>query len=713
MKRSLIHRGFFREMFRQLRTKGLVGTFILMGLNLIIFSILITSDPVNRTMFHYDARLMAAPMLLFLYIISPIMVLGAYRWQNKRVLSDFYHAIPLTRIQTYASTTAAILLWIGIALGSYAVVNVILFTVFGLPINYLLFLCVFLNMLFAALEIVAAFSIGSALCGRGFAAFFQSVVVLFLPRVLLTVFWMLVEGDSGIYTPLSMLPFFLNPAFNIAATPLHSLIYGIDFANVPAMLYSLAYGAALLALGGIAFRRRKSELAENPYASKFLQTVTRIFLGLPQLAVVTVLFNLRVMDNSYLGDIFTGYAILPMTVSAIFFSFIFYCLYELISVRKWKAVVKGMPFYGICILLVLIYIFVPNWIADSRKRPSVDAEDIKSYRFSDESSLLNPSGIEGADTYPDYLMKRHTFRDVKGKALIASQSKKVNQADSYNYAIVNDGGLFRKVVVLAASSFSAADSETVNKKVKKTCMNDEAFAEKVLSYPKGMIWYSCDGLTAAQAKEVGKLFREDFEKLTPSQRESLILSRNEVVTLSESTSTVNLAIELYGCIGTSNYTMTYWINELTPNAAKAMLGYLNERYEKDMREALKSFINWMEHPKQVEYYDLGSVSIGSEPIYNYNLWGYKNQEKYATPMDASPAEYQILKALSEAPLSSDPDRCVTVRLKNYNYSGMLYSRPIPSFTVGFEADDALMNMIRQWMQDHNVNDDDIVAYDGV
>ena len=26
MKRALIHRGYFRELFRQLRTKGLVGT---------------------------------------------------------------------------------------------------------------------------------------------------------------------------------------------------------------------------------------------------------------------------------------------------------------------------------------------------------------------------------------------------------------------------------------------------------------------------------------------------------------------------------------------------------------------------------------------------------------------------------------------------------------------------------------------------------------
>ena len=148
MRNPLIHRGYFREIFRQLRAKGLVGTFLLATLNMICFTALITAEPVNSTVSHFDPRLMALPMLLFLYLMVPIMVFGAYRWLNKRRESDFYHAIALTRVQLYATTAAAIFSWILIALGSYAVVQVILFTAFGWPINYLLYLCVFLNISF-------------------------------------------------------------------------------------------------------------------------------------------------------------------------------------------------------------------------------------------------------------------------------------------------------------------------------------------------------------------------------------------------------------------------------------------------------------------------------------------------------------------------------------------------------------------------------------
>ena len=716
MRNPLIHRGFFREMVRQLRTKGLVGTFILAGVNLIVFSVLITRDPLDGVMGNLDPRLMALPMLLFLYVMSPIMVFGAYRWLCKRVMSDFYHALPLSRTQIYASATAAIFLWLLIALGSYAVVNALLFTVFGMPFNYLLFLCVFLNMLLAAIEIVAAFSIGSALCGRRFAAFFQSVTVLFLPRILLTAFWMFVEGDSGLATPFSLLPFFLNPAFNIAATPIHSLIYNIDFANVPAMLYSLVYGAALLTLGCIAFRRRKSELAENPYASKVLQTAARVMVGMWSLISVIVLLNLRVASIAEADEVFSAYMLAPMTVSAVIFSFIFYCLYELISSKKWKPVVKAMPFYGLCIVLALFYIFVPNWIADLRKPSEVSADEIKSYRFNSESSLLLPFGIENTRSYPDYLLEHHTFSDLRGKALIATQSKKYQSWHSYgslfysDYAVVRDGGLFRKVVYLPDSSPSPINGPT-RKQIYNTCMNDPAFADKLLSYPKGLIWYDCDGLTAAEAKEVGRLFREYFEKLTPEQRETLINTRNSLIDTTSDANVISLRITLYGCVGTNNYRMSYKLNELTPNAARCMLDCLNARYEKDVRQDLRDFVRWMEHPD--DSISLSTVHIGTAEFRPYMVWSSEDRESFDSPKEAHPAEYQMLKALSEAPLATDPAHCVTVRVTDYHYSGSIFGTTnVESMTIGLNADEPLMKMILQWMRDRKI-DDVAVSYDGV
>lgn len=706
MKKTWIHTGFFREIFRQLRGKGLVATFILAGLNLVFFSVYLTRDPVTATVGHFDARLMALPMLAMLYVFVPIMVFGAYRWLNRRAESDFYHAIPLTRTQIYATTTAAILLWLCIALGSYAVVHAILRTVFGLPINYLLFLCVFINMLIAAVEIVAAFSIGLSLCGRGFTAFFQSVAVLFLPRILLTAFWILTEVDSGFTLPFSMLLPFFNPEFNIAATPFHSLIYGINYANPLAMLWSLVYSAGLLVLGGIAFKKRRSELAEIPYASKVLQTVTRVMFGMPQLLTITVILNIW-LRYGWEDDFMPREILIPLLLTSILFSFIFYCLYELISSRKMKKVVKAMPGYVLCLALSAFFIFVPYWVGKLRLLTPINAEEIKSFRISNESTILIPSNISGSETWSDYVLYHHTFSDKDANALIANQSKEdcknQQKGDEVNITgmeriIVNDGGLFRKMVNLPADySYSLINFKEAFLKI---CKNDPAFTEKVAAYPKGQITYYAQGLSLSEAREVGRLFREDYEKLTDEERLSLMYSPDSMIEMYGSVnSPVGLRIALFGSYGAENYTMTYRVNELTPNAAKAMLGYLNARNAEKARKELKALVEWMEHPKgdfTYTYFTVGTREVNGY----YNLWNYEDQKEFATPKEAHPGAYAILKALSEAPTTDDPSHCVTFSIVSYEMSS-LSSVTTQAVAAGFAVDDTLLAYIEQW----------IVAYD--
>lgn len=711
MKYPLIHRGFFRELFRQLRTKGIVGTVLLQSINLILFSVMVTRDPLETAFGGLDARLIALPMLIFLYVFVPIMVFGAYRWLNKRVQSDFYHAIPLTRTQTYASTTLAILLWLLIALGSYAIVNVLLFTVFGYPVNRLLYFCVFVNMCIAAIAITGAFSLGSALSGTRFVAFFSSAVILFLPRAFLTAFWILTECDSGFSVPFSQLPFFLNPAFNIAATPIHSLVYGINYANVLAMLYSLVYASGLLVLGAVAFHRRKSEASDIPYTSKVLQTITRVCFGMPSLSLVTLILNvyipLRRTEDFLPVQIST-----PLIVTSVLFSFLFYCLYELISSKKMKKVVKAMPAYGFCLLVSLFLILVPNLVAKLRPIANVSVAEIRSYRINNESTLISPTGIDGTETYPMYLLHRHTFTDEKGKALIMTQSKEnvKNGTRGYGFlvsdtrAVVNTGGLFQKVVDLSGGYY---DSASILNKLQKTCMNDASFREELFSYPKGTIWYHCDGLTHSEAREVGRLFREDYEKLSEAERETLFAVSLDP-TGNREKQAMDLTIDLYISRGAENCTMQYFVNELTPNAAKAMLGYLNARNEENVRKALKELVAWMEHPRVDP--SVTRFFIGTKGLSTYSLDYSDTDQGIVTPKDAYPAEYQILKALSEAPVATDADRCVTFSTYNveFDFTGSSFAW----HTAGFRVDEAMYAIIQQYLAAGSL-DGVHIAYEGV
>ncbi len=700
MKRSNFHRGFFLEMFRQLRTKGLVFTFILAGINLILFTSLVTANPLNITYSHISAQLMAAPMLISLYVMVPVMVFGAYRWIFKRVQSDFYHAIPLTRTQIYASTTAAILLWLFIGLGTYAAVRALLYAIFGLPFNYLLYLCVCINMAIAAIEILAAFSLGSALAGNRFVAFFSGVVILFLPRALMEAFWILVEVDSGLGVPFSMLPFFLNPTFNIAATPIHSLIYGADFANVFAMLYSAVYACALTLLGGVAFYRRKSEAAADiPYLSRGLQTTVRVCFGLPSLAIVTVLVNIMIRYGDDAEDVI-GVMLAPLMVTSIFFSFVFYCLYELISSRKMKTVVKSMKFYPLCLVVALFLAFVPAWIGDLRKPAGIDASNIQYYTLAKEPTLTVPDTnyLFETETYYTYIVRGYRFTNEEGKTILARQSKQeqkdLDPSDINNTKVPVKAGLFRKIVYIQpyyGYYYGENQANNVEYQLAEASQKEPGFKDALLAYPEGRIWYQCTGLTAKEAAEIGKLFEEEYNALSAEQRETLWTPRSfrafNSIAVDSNAKPLSLSIDLYGCKGTQNYSVSYYVNELTPKTAAKYMELLNARNGEQVRKYLKAFVKWMSTNSMGADF-IGQFQLGTgNQVGTWSVGDNGDFDGVQLPRDASPDMYRLLKALSDAPLSTDPTNAVSIMFDSYyNDNGKDY---LATFEIPQDVRDAL------------------------
>ena len=168
-----------------------------------------------------------------------------------------------------------------------------------------------------------------------------------------------------------------------------------------------------------------------------------------------------------------------------------------------------------------------------------------------------------------------------------------------------------------------------------------------------------------------------------------MIEMNDAATVSP----VNIGIVLFGSYGAENYTMTYRINELTPNAAKAMLGYLNARNEKKVREELKALVEWMEHPRDDAAFSY--LYVGTREVNQWNLWNYEDQRKFATPKDAHPDEYKLLKALSEAPMTDDPSHCVTFDLVYFDFSSI--TTTTSRTTAGFAVDDTLLAYIEQWI----------------
>ena len=163
----------------------------------------------------------------------------------------------------------------------------------------------------------------------------------------------------------------------------------------------------------------------------------------------------------------------------------------------------------------------------------------------------------------------------------------------------------------------------------------------------------------------------------------------------------NLSITLYGCFGTENYEETFLINELTPNAARRYLEFLNARNGEAVRKALVDFVNWMETGNDLSGNNFESYFYLGNSNYAMSFWGLLAEvevngtwKQYPTPMSAHEKEYEILKALSEAPLCTDADQCVTVRA-NISTDGTRYKMATVGFRIPEECREDLLNWIAE------------------
>ena len=297
---------------------------------------------------------------------------------NRRSTSDFYHALPIKRTQIYCSTVLAVMLWIAIGITGYAIVHALLYLTTGLPFNYLAYLCVYGNMLIGIIQVVGIVSLACAISGTRFVNLFAAAAILLIPRALLLLFGLFVNLNAE-FLPVSRIFFLFNPSYNIFGTPYMTMFDGlieelggvwssIDFCNALAALYSLVHALLLVFLACIAFVRRPSESAGMPIKNRFLQAVLRTAFGLPILLLLALLID---------QGTFSFY----LTVILILVAFTVYCLFELISTKSAKRMLKAMPLFTICLGIAALYLFIPKLVGKAAAAIEVDESEITSFEI--------------------------------------------------------------------------------------------------------------------------------------------------------------------------------------------------------------------------------------------------------------------------------------------------------------------------------------------
>lgn len=644
--KKLLHRGYFWEQFKQLRTPGIVLAGILMLMNLFYFVSNISTFLNQELSTIPSESIMAFPMMGYVYAASLVLTFIGFNWLNRRSSSDFYHALPIKRTTIYCSTYLAISVWMCIGLTAYALVYLGINLLLRLPFNYLSFLFVYLNMLIGVIYVVGIVSLSCSLSGTRFVNIFASVAILLMPRILLTVMAGFVSERADHLVVLQY-SFLFNPSYNLFATPYMVLAGALDgdvisFHNALAMLYSLVHAFLLALLGCVAFKVRPSESAGMPMRSKLLQGVIRTAIGLPLLLVLAY----AIAEDSFH---LTGYVVLGVL------AFTFYCLYELISTKSAKRMLKSMPLFTICIGIAALYLFVPMLIAKASATVVVDESNIASFEI-----------LKGSNDYVEQLRNDVKIDDPQGIRYVAAAYRRtIDHTDmdldyqTGRYATVRihrkSGGDLIRYLHFTTKELDAIEIMT---------LQDEAFVEQATQFPQGNLYFSASNLSYAEAREIAKILIEEYNALNEEEQEIAGYGDNFWRFSETDFSRSYFVLSVRGTRGFRNFSKRYAITDLTPKAAQRYAELLYEKNGKSAAKQMDAYLNWMETGNGIR----GRLHIGTQMELNlYNsFWGYDDFK--SLPKVTDPEYYEILQILKDAETTSDMNEGVTVSFGNYNWN---------------------------------------------
>ncbi len=390
-KRNIFDAALYRDMLRQLRMVGIV-CLVLMTVAGAILPLGRLSELENMSVGDlYTLELLTSNpgIVLFPLIWAPLMMLTAFGFLNQRKSSDFYHALANTRLSLYLSMLAAAVTWLVLDMAVSATVSRLLCLLLR-PYYVLnmagLWVGLF-NMLAAVLLVCGAFAVSMSVTGKTLNNVVVALLLLFLPRFFVLLFTSLLSDALPLLPSGSGFVLF-NNHFNVLTNMIFGLFVGNvrdSFEYVWGGVYTLVLGVVYLAVGAVLFARRRSEVAGQSSANRFLQALFRLSCGMVIAVIPSAIIAECLLRHESVGgsDIF-WLAVLYVAAVLVYF------LYELITTRKWRNVAKSVPTLGILVLLCLLFIGGEKVCYDATLRYQPVASEIRSVQM--VSDVTDPYG---------------------------------------------------------------------------------------------------------------------------------------------------------------------------------------------------------------------------------------------------------------------------------------------------------------------------------
>ena len=231
------------------------------------------------------------PLVLTFVFVTPVLMLMAFSYNNKRNSSDFYNSLPYTRLNMYLTKLSAVFTW-QVIVYVCAVVGIVFsiavykkYFVYSVStITWIIigtFICNLLCGAVIALACSLTGSLMSNICLTG--------IILFIPAILRV---MITGGISALFDYVSNIQ--VVPVIGVERNMISALIVGgsmngIQYneilLNKGYMVYSLVLAIVYAAIGYLCFVRRKSEVAGKAALGNKIHVIIRTIIGFICMAV--------------------------------------------------------------------------------------------------------------------------------------------------------------------------------------------------------------------------------------------------------------------------------------------------------------------------------------------------------------------------------------------------------------------------------------------
>ena len=282
-----------------------------------------------------------APFGILVMLFAPLLVYAMFSYLNERRASDFFHALPQTRMCVYVSFMSSVLTWIVSVLGASTLINLVLWSFSGRQrVDAQTVLMTFLGFLilgmvaagFMALSMTVTgtpvanwlvfplFFLFIRLCGVFFLNGFTTLTPMFVPEAS----WLgLLDWDSFLPNILLTNMFWSRPALD-------------GMGRI--FLYWFFVAVLLLVLSAAAYGRRRSESAGKSAPNRLMQNIYRIavtlpFFGYGAYMLIVMYGSMRHKYPPYLKTalIYVGAGL------------ILWIVFELLTTRKPQNILRTLP----------------------------------------------------------------------------------------------------------------------------------------------------------------------------------------------------------------------------------------------------------------------------------------------------------------------------------------------------------------------------------